>query len=153
MAKTTKDTALALSQDGNVFNYLEQVKNKLAAVQEITDTPFKTSGRVTFPGGAVVDLKSGNETNVDKLAEAYSSVAARLDALDNAYDELGFTTRKVAKIDGGTKEDWKHDFKLRISIIENQATLNKLTKIKDGLTSLMDNSQKAALLMEELNNI
>jgi len=148
--KATPRTALAV-QDGNVFEYLEKVQKKLKEVKQITDTPYKTPGRFTGSNGVTLDIKS--EMNVDELVRGFSSIQARIKALDEGYETLGFTSHKLSQVDGGSLADWTADIKLRINIINNQEKLNKLSKIKDGLTSLMDNSQKASLLMSELENM
>ncbi len=145
--KTVATLALV---EGNVFDHLEVVKQKLAEVQKITDSVYKTPARINV-GTSTVDIKT--EQNVENLVVAYGIVCAKIDAVESAYTNLGITSHKVVRIDGGTKEEWTADVTLRINIINNQEKLTKLNKIKDSLTELMGKEEKAALLMNELNNI
>ena len=150
VAKQPKaETTLALVE-GSVFDHLEQVKQKLSEIQAVTDSPYKTPGRINT-GGNTVDVKT--ETNVENLVVAYATVKTKIQVVESAYEELGITNHKVVRIDGGTTEEWKADITLRLNIIQNQAKLDKLNKIKDGLTELMGKEEKAALLMNELKNI
>jgi|SRR6187402_499234 len=150
MKKQTKEGTLAIVGT-SVFEQLQAVNHKLATVKAITDTPYKTSGLVTTANGQL-NIKTATDQKV--LVLAFSSVLARLEALDKAYEELGATgTRPVSQIDGASLEEWKADFKLRLNIIQNQEKLDKLNKIKEGLTDLMGRDEKAALLMQQLENI
>lgn len=147
--KSTESTTL-VATEGNVFTNLEIVKQKLSEIQKVTDSVYKTPGRVDN-NGITLDIKT--EKNVENLVAAYAGLKAKATAIENAYSDLGITTHKVVRVNDGTVEEWKSDIILRINIINNQEKLDKLNKIKDGLTSLMDNNQKAALLMAEVESL
>ena len=152
MAKSTKtatETTLATTS-GTVFEHLEKVKQKLSEIQKVTDSVYKTPGRVDT-NGISLDVKT--ETKVENLVAAYAGIKSKATAIEGAYADLGITTHKVVKVNDGTVDEWKSDIMLRMNIINNQDKLNELNKIKDGLTELMGKEEKAALLMQKLENL
>lgn len=142
MSTKTKTTALAVN---GVLGGIELVNQRIADLKHIQESVYKTSGKVTgFPGNIQT------ETNVSELVKLYSSVRARKQSYDASADELGIQSLPVFRVDGGTLEDFAHDVKLRIAIIQNKETLDELNAIKKEFTELMDKEDRMALLAKKL---
>ncbi len=149
MAK--KSTEVALTSTSSVSEGIELVRAKLNELKEIETTTWKTSGKVTMSNGTLKDLR--DEKSIPELVKAYSAIKLRCEALDGAYDDLGISPAPVSKIDGGTIEEWRHDFQLRMKIIQQEETKAKLTKIESQWRELMDKEDKKALLIKEMQNL
>lgn len=140
---TTKKAELAIV---SVPTGIEAVNKKIAQLKEITESVYKTPGRVTSFSNNIKD-----ETNISELIKMFSSVSGRAKAYDAASEELGLKTVPVFKVDGGTVAEFAHDIKLRIAIIQNKETLDELNAIKKEYTELMDKEDRMALLAKRLS--
>lgn len=123
---------------------------KIESIKLITETQYKTNGKIQTTSGSL-DIKT--VTNEEELVKAYSSVSARINALDKAYEELGYTSYPAAKIDGGTLEEWKHDIQLRLEIIRQKNTLDNLEGLKKEWEGLMDKEDRKELLLKKMNEV
>lgn len=141
MAKA-KVTTLAVA---GVLDGIELVNQRIADLKHITESVYKTTGRITgFPN------KIQDETSISELVKMYSSVAQRGAAYAAAQQDLGLKTVPQFKVDGGTVAEFKHDIQLRVAIIANKETLDELNTIKKEFTELMDKEDRMALLAKKL---
>ena len=129
-----------------VPDMLATLEERIKGIKTITDTPYKTTGNLESFG----DIKK--ETKVENLIRAFSSVMGRERAYGEAAKELGKTTFPQFEISGGDSEAWKHDIKLRISIIEQDETLKKLTTFKDKMTSFLSEEEQKGMLLKEMES-
>jgi hypothetical protein len=142
MAGKAKAGVLALT---GVLGGIELVNQRIADLKHITESVYKTTGRVQgFPN------KIQDETSISELIKMYSAVAGRGASYDAAAKDLNLTTVPVFKLEGGTVKEYKHDVQLRIAIIANKETLDELNTIKKEFTELMDKEDRMALLAKKL---
>lgn len=149
MSKQSASSAV-LAVATTVPEAIEVLNKKIADLKHIQDSVYVTSGKIKMSSGEL-DIKS--ETSVDVLVTAFSSVQARAEAKEKAYETLGINTYPQVKIDGSTVEEWKKDITLRIQIIEHKETLDKLQGIKKEWEELMDKEDRKALLLKKMQNI
>lgn len=148
--KPTSTLAIA-GTSTQIFDGIEAVKTAKAKLQHIADSVYKTPGVINY-GEGKLDLK-GDKKNfkLSDVVKAFASVMARIQAQEQAYKTLGITTHATVKIDGGTLEEWTADVKLTIDIMNNGQKLEKLNKLEAAFTDLMGKEEKAALLLQQLN--
>lgn len=142
-------TSTALTVQTSVPDAISVINEKIAKLKHIQDSVYKTPGRIQMAGGEK-DIKV--ETSVTELVKAFSSVLFRAKAIDEAYTALGLDgkQRPVTKVDGGTVEEWTEDIKLRIAIIEQKETLDKLQSYKKQWEELMDKEDRKAMLLKDM---
>ena len=145
--KTATVTTLAVAQVTSVATGIAAVDAKLAQLQHIQDSVYKTSGKLP-PFG---DIKT--ETDLSNLIKALSSVQGREEAYHKAAATLELGNYPVFKIEGGTRTEWEADIKLRIQMIQHKSVYDKLVKIKKEYTELMDKEDRMQLLTAELAGI
>lgn len=142
MAGKGKTTTLVVK---GVPEGIELVNQRIADLKHITESVYKTTGKVTgFPN------KIQDETNIGELVKMFSSVAGREAAYRAAQEALELKTVPLFRVDGGTVAEFKHDIKLRIAIIANKETLDELNQIKKEYTELMDKEDRMKLLAKRL---
>lgn len=138
MSNKNKKTTVVVS-NGNlpsVPDQMEMLKKELSQLKAITETQYKTTGNLESFG----NIKS--ETSVSNLIKAFSSVRGRENAYNEAAAEMGMESYPAFEISGGNKEQWKHDIKLRIAVInhaERKAELEAL--IEEGKSFLTKEDQ------------
>lgn len=143
-----KTNVLALTTDTTVIQGIEYIKQQLAELKSIETTSWKTPGKIKIGDGSLKDLKE--ETNQSELVKAFSTIKLRLKSLDEAYDDLGISPAPVSKIDGGTYEEWLHDFKLRLQVLNQKETYEELKAMEKEWSELMDKEDRKALLIQKM---
>lgn len=148
--KTKVATGYEVTTATSVPDAIEKLNKRLSDLKHIAESVYKTPGKVSTSSGQK-DIKE--ETNVTELVKCLSGILARAEAQEKAYDALGMTKYPVVKVDGGTVEEWISDIKLRIEIIEQKDTFDKLNGIKKRWEELMDKEDRKALLIKEMENL
>lgn len=143
----SKKQTNALALTTSVPDAIQVINEKIAALKHIQESVYLTSGKVNGAGGQF-DLKIA--TSVPEIVRALSSVMARAAAEEKAYEALGIASYPLVKVDGGTVEEWTKDCKLRIAIIEQKETLDKLQELRSEWESLMDKEDKKAMLLKKM---
>ena len=146
MSKGKKSTAIMLSKNAEVPQVLETLEKKLASLKEIVETPYKTQGNLEGFG----DIKA--ETKVENLIRAFSSVRGREDAYNKAAKELSINTYPAFNISGGDAAAWKSDITLRIAIIEQKTTYDKLNNYKERMAKFLSEEDQKEMLIKEMMN-
>ena len=75
---------------------------------------------------------------------------AREEVYNRAAIELGITTYPTFEANGSSSEDWKRDIKLRIDIINQKETADKLTEYKDKMSKFLSAEDQKNMLMTEM---
>jgi len=150
MSKKDKPTSELALPTTSVFEGIELVNKQIEKLKHISDSVYKTNGKVP---GFTKNIQ--DETNISELIKMYSSVAGREVAYNNAALELLGTeaTYPVFKLEGATSADYKTDIRLRIDIINHKTRLDELTAIKKEYTELMDKQDRMKLLAKKLESI
>lgn len=144
MKKTEKTPALVkVNEVPEVLSLLEKEIGKLKSV---SDSVYKTSGTLDGFG----DIKQ--ETKIENLIRAYSSVKGKENAYNDAAKDLGLTTYPVFTVNGGTASDWKQDILLRIDIITHKDKLDKLTEYKEKMSKFLSAEDQKAMLLKEMSD-
>lgn len=146
MATKKQEQGLVLAST-SVPDAIAVINEKIKALKHIQDSVYVTSGSITMHGG---NCNVKDETSITKLVQAYSSVLYRARAIDEAQAELGITSMPLTKVDGHTVEEWKQDIKLRLDILNQKETLDKLQGYKKQWEELMDKEDRKAILMKEM---
>jgi hypothetical protein len=140
-------SALALTTTSSVPDAISVINQKIADLKHIQESVYLTSGKVNGANGQI-DLKELK--TVPEIVRTLSSILARAAAEESAYAAVGYTTHPVVKVDGGTVDEWTADAKLRIAIIEQKETLDKLQGFKSKWEELMDKEDRKAMLLKEM---
>ena len=140
------EVSLEVAVNTPTAEVLAALDAKIKSLKRIEETPYKTQGNLT----GVCNVKT--ETKIDNLIRAYASVIAREKVYVEAAEELGHTTYNVFTVDGGTREDWKHDIKLRTDIINYDETLTKLKVYKDKMSSFLSQQEQKEMLLKEMQS-
>jgi hypothetical protein len=96
------------------------------------------------------DIKK--EVKIENLIKAYASIIAREEVYNRAAIELGITTYQTFEANGSTSEDWKRDIKLRIDIINQKETADKLAEYKDKMSKFLSAQDQKNMLMAEMTS-
>lgn len=142
-----KVTTLAVTGDSSANEGVKAAQEMLNQLTLIHESSFKTSGQFTG-GGVVIDVKSSIDIPI--LVQVYGFLAPREQAYNDACDELGVDV-PVFKINGYTTDDWKHDIKLRIAMVQSKATYDELKAIEAEWKTFQTEQDRKANLAERMN--
>jgi hypothetical protein len=142
--KSTTATEVALGTQFDVPSIIQVLDAKLNSMKHITESKYRTSGTLDGIG----DIKK--ETKIENLIRAYASIIAREEVYNRAAIELGITTYPTFEANGSSSEDWKRDIKLRIDIINQKETADKLTEYKDKMSKFLSAEDQKNMLMTEM---
>ena len=142
--KATTATEVALGTQFDVPSIIQVLDAKLNSMKHITESKYRTSGTLDGIG----DIKK--ETKIENLIRAYASIIAREEVYNRAAIELGITTYPTFEANGSSSEDWKRDIKLRIDIINQKETADKLTEYKDKMSKFLSAEDQKNMLMSEM---
>ena len=145
MSKKTTTTAVAIT-GASIPEVIEVLNQKLAELKHIEECVYKTNGNLDGFG----DLKQ--ETKIENLIRAFSSVRGRENAYNDAAKELNLKTYPVFTVNGGTAADWKQDILLRKAIIEQKETLDKLNDFKAKASKFVSEEQQQQMLLKEMSD-
>ena len=142
--KATTATEVALGTQFDVPSIIQVLDAKLNSMKHITESKYRTSGVLDGIG----DIKK--EQKIENLIRAYASIIAREEVYNKAAIELGITTFPTFEANGSSSEDWKRDIKLRIDIINQKETADKLTEYKDKMSKFLSAEDQKNMLMSEM---
>lgn len=142
--KSTTATEVALGTQFDVPSIIQVLDAKLNSMKHITESKYRTSGTLDGIG----DIKK--ETKIENLIRAYASIIAREEVYNRAAIELGISTYPTFEANGSSSEDWKRDIKLRIDIINQKETADKLTEYKDKMSKFLSAEDQKNMLMTEM---
>lgn len=142
--KSTTATDVALGTQFDVPSIIQVLDARLNSMKHITESKYRTSGTLDGIG----DIKK--ETKIENLIRAYASIIAREEVYNRAAIELGITTYPTFEANGSSSEDWKRDIKLRIDIINQKETADKLTEYKDKMSKFLSAEDQKNMLMTEM---
>lgn len=151
----SKTTAVALTKNSDVPSVLQAIEAKIQSIEKITTTPWQATTKCESFGNR--NLR--DETKLENLARALSALRGKKREYDAAFTDsrenlgMGKTNYPAFVDDGCTIEQWHHDIVLRMNIIEQEETLNKLNKHKAAMTKfLSEEDQKAAVINDFMND-
>jgi hypothetical protein len=145
MSKKDKQS-VELSVSTGTPEILQALEKKISSLKHIEETVYKTSGTLDNFGS----IKT--ETKVDNLIKAFSMIRGKHDAYAKSAVELDVKQVPQFSISGGTLEDWKHDIKLRIEVINHKDTLDKLNSYKERMSKFLSEQDQKAMLMKEMGD-
>ena len=123
---------------------LSVIEEKLKSIKKINETPYKTTGNLEIFGDITKELK------IENLIRAYSMVASKESSYNQASKDLDLNEVPAFTVSGGTKEDWKHDIKLSIAIVQQDTQLKKLTEYKDKMSKFLSEEDQKSMLLKEM---
>lgn len=131
----------------SVSEGIEKVNEKLAGLQSVMETAYKTSGKVMTGYPKEVEKEEDPAT----LIKMYAAVTAKEEAYNNAADAIyGSEQHPVFKESDRVADDWRADIKLRVKVLRYKKTYDELTSIKKQFEELMDKEDKKAILMKRI---
>lgn len=140
--KSSKSVELAVV-GASVPDVLTILNDKLKSLKAVTECSYKTSGNLEGFG----DIK--NETKVENLIRAFSSVRGKETAYNAAAKELGLTTYPAFSVSGGNSEDWKQDILLRKAVIEHADTQKKLEDLSSKAQKFLSEKDQYNIFLKE----
>lgn len=144
MTKATETGVAVAGQFDSIPSLLDAIQTKIKSFKGIETSKFKTTMNLS-PFG---DL--GKETKIENLVKAYSSVAGRATAYNEAAKALGLETFPEFVVDGGSQEDWLNDIKLRIAIITHKDELDKLKALEAEAKTFLSQEDQKAMFFQKL---
>lgn len=144
MAKDKSTQIVTMNQNTNTVDVIKVLEEKITNMKKISETPYKTTGVIT----GFSDIKS--ETNISTLIKAYSSVSNREKAYDQSAIDLGLKTYPKFTDGGGGSEEWRHDIKLRIAIIQQREEEEKLIGYKERMSKFLSEQDQKEMLLKEM---
>jgi hypothetical protein len=141
---TKKETGLVLDNKTTIPNAISAIDAQLAELTKITNCAPKTAWNLDGFG----DLSK--ETKLENLIRAYSSIAGKEAAYHAAAKDLQLSIYPEFTINGANKENWLHDIKLRIAVIQHETKLNKLNEYKEKLAKFMTEEDQKAMLFKDM---
>jgi len=120
-----------------VISALEILKAELMGLRSIAETQYKNSVNVQ---GFPVSIDSC--TDIVVLVKMHSSVSSKARAYNNSLIELGVKEAPVFKMNDTTVEDFEHNIKLRIAVIQHEDRKKELEElVKEGEAFLTKEDQ------------
>lgn len=142
----SKKPTLALAKIDEVPEVLSLLDQEIAKLKTISESVYKTTGNLESFG----DIKQ--ETKLENLIRAFSSVKGREKAYEDAAKDLGLSTYPQFSVSGGTAAEWKQDILLRIDVITHKDKLDKLTEYKDKMSKFLSADDQKAMLLKEMTD-
>lgn len=131
---------------------LDLVREKLNNIEKIETTSWKTSRCFGFSSSskskANIDISS--VTSVEFLIQILSHICLQEESYNKTAEYLRLKEYPAFRYLGHSAEDWAHDIKLRISIINIDKEKSKLSDAKRKLESLMTNEDKINNVLSDL---
>jgi hypothetical protein len=140
-----KATSALEVKDQSIPQIIRMLQEKASKFKTLENTQFKTSGILVVFG----DIKK--ETSIANLIRAYSFVNGKAKTYNEAAEDLGLVEFPQFEINGGSEEDWKHDIKFRINVVQHSETMNKLKELEATATKYLSEEDQKALFYNELN--
>lgn len=144
--KRTTTNALALNNQFTANDVVAKLREELKKLKAVTECAYKTSGDIGI--GGMTNIQQ--ETKIDNLIKAYSSVNGRAKMYIEAATELGIEEFPQFTVGGGNLDAWKHDIQLRMDVIrysDRKAELEGLLKEAEGFMTVDD---KKSLFLAKL---
>lgn len=147
MSKSEKNqtSALAIQDSSTIADGLAIIQEELKKLKHIQESVYKTSGTI---GG--FKNKIENESSITELIKMASSIVGRERTYNEAAESLGLSQYPVFSCDGGKKDEWLADIKLRIDILQTKERYDELKGYEKDLTDLMDKDDKKRILFKKL---
>lgn len=139
MAKINKAVA---KLDNNIPQVLDILDEQLKSMKLIEETPYKTSGQV----GNFENIK--NETDISNLIKIHSSAKGKDRAYHESAEDLGLNPYPSAGTD--SLADIEHDIKLRIKLITQKETLDKLKQFKAEASKFLSQEDQKGILLNDM---
>jgi hypothetical protein len=146
------ETKLILSKQEEIQNKLALINKALSELQDTNATTFKTNGMFTFsPNGNAIDIKYNK--SVQTLLEMVSFLNAKESGYIKAADEMGLDTFPEFQWAGYTPNEWKHDIKIRISVLTSYERKRTLLEAKKVLENYVTEETKMLNDLKVVDNI
>lgn len=132
---------LVLSKQEEIQNKLALIKKALDGIQNVNTATFRTNGRFQFsPVGSVIDIKT--QRNIQTLLDMVSFLNAKAKGYADAAQEMELDTYPAFTWCGYCPKDWKHDIKIRISVLTSHERKRTLTNAKKVLENYVTEETK-----------
>lgn len=136
--------------DVKVTALLEKVETQKAALGTKPRATYHTNAIFKFPDGKHLNLNT-----VKNFSDLITALGFLLDAAGNrkeAAERLGIEEEPF-KWSGFTIDEWEHDFKLRIAIVQYDARKKQLEATKKKLKELYSEAGKTAIALDEIESL
>lgn len=141
--------ALILSKQEEIQNKLALIKKALDGIKTVNGKTFRTNGMFQFsPVGTAINIKENR--NVHMLLEMVGFLNAKEEGYNKAATEMGLSSYPEFKWCGNTTDDWKHDIKIRISVLTSHEKKETLLRAKQTLEKYVTEETK---MMQDLQSI
>lgn len=145
--KKNEDLGIVKIDRSNIPKTISKLEQAIKKLKHIEDTPWKSSGTIS---GFPTNIR--NETLIPNLIRMFSVFVQREKAYYDAADILGIKTRPVYDDNGATREGIEEDVKLRIEIIQQKDTLDKLNEFKQKASKFMSEEDQKRDLFDQMES-
>jgi hypothetical protein len=129
----------------DVPQVIELLEAKLKTMDDVRESKYITNGVLDKH-----DIKT--ETKIEELIKCFASVLAREEIYNKSAEVLGIETYPTFDICGGNVEHWKHDIQLRIKVINQKDTVEKLEYFKSKMSEFLSKEDQKNMLMKEMES-
>lgn len=140
MKNNKKETGITLMDKNNLPtapNALDLLKQELAGLKAITETQYKTEGKVDGFNSCIQE-----ESLIENLVRMHSAIFSRAKFYNESQKSLGISTLPLFKINNSTPEAFEHDIKLRIAVLQHADRKKVLEDlVKEGESFLTKEDQ------------
>ena len=140
--------AKAQELDAKVAKLMQTVKEKRAAIGELSKPQWNTSCRLELPGFDAINIQI--EKNVTLLVIAIGYLHRMEEDITRESSALEVTVPYVWQ--NYPIKDWCEDMRLRLRIINKQAEQTKLTALEKQLQPLLSEDQRRELALAEIES-
>lgn len=154
MENNKPNTAIAVRT--KMQESLATIETKLKAIKEVTDSGYKTNCEFRFNPAytANAPINIATSTNLSLLINCLGYIKGQADKYREAAEKvLHLQQYPVFIWMNYSYEAWEHDFKVRIAILSQHETVNKLKKAKEKLEQFMTEEDRLALTLKEIEEL
>ncbi len=149
MSKTKRNQSNAVilaSEAPQVTDVMQALKDRLANLQALTESNYKTGN--TVPEGFPCAVK--DETKVENLLMLDSYLVSKEKAYAVSQAKYKVTTAPAFNEGGHSVIDFEHDIQLRINIINHKEEKDRLETLLTKTQSFLTEKDKFALLLKDV---
>ena len=128
-----------------------QVEEKIKMLEEIGNVNFKTNGKFRYnPSNSYSTVDITCTHNQVEMIHAYAFLTRKSEDYEKAAEEIGLKEYPLFKWRGYTPDEWYHDIKLRLKILNSEGQLQKLKEARAKMQSYLPKDNIIQQLLLEL---
>jgi hypothetical protein len=146
------EKTLVVNKQEEIMKKISIIEKALGEIQVVNSAQFKTNGLFQYnPNGLTTDIKY--KKCIKSLLEMVSFLNAKEEGYQKAAQEMGLESYPQFTWIGYTTEDWKHDIKIRLSVLTSHEQRERLLKAKETLEKYVSEETKMLKDLEMIDSL